>query len=296
VKKTLLVAAVAAMVAVPAQADVYGNIRLRIESGAELSINSSKLVVGWKGSEDIGNGLTASYKIELEHDDANTKNGVWDNDRSWVALGGDFGKVTLGREDTFDGFAAGATDVFAINGGHGFFAGNELENGIQYRGGSGAFKFGVGAELDPVVGGATNTTYGISFEGNNFQIGAHVADADINSVIGIATDINPGESATNIGGSYTFGDFTLGVTIGDDGSAVNSDVTDIVLSFPLGGCGALVGMASGDNLDAASPNGSGDVLNLGYNCKAGAAYYGFEYNDDDAELDAVAMAYYGVKF
>ena len=301
-KKTLLVTAIAALVSGPAaalEADMYGNIRLQLHSADEMSVDSSKLVIGWQGSEDLGNGMTASFKLELEHDDANTKNGAWDNDRSWVALGGDFGKVILGREDTFDGWANGGTDIFAINGGHGYFAGNELDNGIQYRGGSGNVKFGVGVEMFDVVGGATNTTYGLSFEGDNFQVGVHGADADTTAPTtdGIGSQIAPGDTALNVGGSYTFGDFTIGITVGDNGAATNSDVTDIVLAFPLGGCGALIGLASGDFLDArAGVDPDGDILNLGYNCSSGAAYYGFEYNDDSKATDALAIGYFGVRF
>jgi len=308
VKKTILVTAIAAVMAGPAaalEADFYGNMRASYRTATvhttggtqEAGIDSSKLVVGWKGSEDLDNGNTVSFKLELEHDDTDTKNGDWDNDRSWVAIGGDWGKVVLGREDTFDGWANAGTDIFAINGGHGYFAGNELEHGIQYRGGTGAIKFGIGAEIDSEpVGGATNTTYGISFEGENWQVGAHGADADVNSATGIADAITPGETALNIGGYYTFGNFTIGVTLGDNGAAVNSEALDIVLAFPLGPCGALVGMASGDALDAAATGPSGDILNLGYNCSSGAAYYGLEMNDEDDLPDANFIAYYGVRF
>jgi len=305
VKKTILATAVAAVISGPAAAlesDFYGNIRLQLHSANNLSIDSSKLIIGWKGSEDLDNGNTVSFKLEMEHDDPQSKNSGWDNDRSWVAFGSDWGKVTLGREDTFDGWTNAGTDIFAINGGHGYFAGNELDNGIQYRGGSGMFKFGIGAELQDDgtdgISGATNTTYGISLEGENWQVGYHSADADSNALTskGIGAAVNPGETATNIGGYYTLGNFTLGVTIGDSGEAANEDVTDIVLGFPLGPCGALIGMASGDNLDAASPNPSGDIMNLGYNCSSGSAYYGLEYNDDDAELDAVFIGYFGLRF
>ena len=324
-KKTILATAIAAIVSGPVAAmesDMYGNIRLSLRSDSDARIDSSKLIIGWKGTEDLGNGLTAAFKLEMEHDDANLKGSGWDNDRSWVSIAGDFGKVTLGREDTFDGWANAGTDVFAINGGHGYFAGNELENGIQYRYSSGMLQFGIGAEIfssgglgkvdavaastNPVtaavagVAGAsfTNITYGVSFSGENWQVGAHGADADsdASTSVGIGSQIAPGDTSLDVGGYYTFGNFTIGATLGDDGSAVDSDKVDVVLAFPLGPCGALVGLETGDSLDAAATGTSGDILNLGYNCSSGAAYYGLEYNDDDDASDALIIGYYGVRW
>ncbi len=308
-KKTILVTAIAAIMSGPAAAietDFYGNIRASFRSDSDARIDSSKLIIGWKGSEDLGNGLTASFKLEMEHDDTNIKNGTWDNDRSWVAIGGDFGKVTLGREDTFDSWANGATDVFAINGGNLISSGDELDNGIQYRWSGGAVQIGVGAELFTTgsdgTSDAVNTTYGASFSGDNFQVGFHASDADSNALttVGIGAQINPGENSLDIGGSYTFGDFTVGVTVTDEGTTTNEDALSVVLAFPLGPCGALVGLETGDFLDArtgATPVGSdGDILNLGYNCSTGATYYGLEINDDDKAVDSLFIAYYGIRF
>ena len=310
VKKTILVTAIAALLSGPAAAletDMYGNIRLSLRSDSNARIDSSKLIIGWKGSEDLGNGLTASFKLEMEHDDANLKGDGWDNDRSWVALSGDFGKVVAGREDTFDGWSNAGTDIYAINGGNITSSGNELDNGIQYRWSGGAFQIGIGAELFSSGGTQptgdtdyTNTTYGFSWSGDNFQLGAHGSDADSDgdpTGPGISGQIAPGDTSLDVGGYYTLGNFTLGFTVTDDGSATNEDALSVVLAFPLGPCGALIGLESGDSLDAASTTGAdGDILNLGYNCSSGAAYYGFEYNDDDKNDDALSIFYYGIRW
>jgi len=312
VKKTILVTAIAAVMSVPAAAlesDMYGNIRLSLRSDSDARIDSSKLIIGWKGSEDLGNGYTASFKLEMEHDDANTKGSGWDNDRSWVAIGGDFGKVIAGREDTFDGWAFAGTDVFAINGQNTVSAGNELDNGIQYRGSAGGFQFGIGAELfssgGTQVTGDTdymNTTYGFSYEGNNWQVGAHGSDADSDAGFGpgtpgISGQIAPGDTSLDIGGYYTLGNFTLGATLSDNGSDTDEDALNVVLAFPLGPCGALVGLESGDSLDAASATGSdGDIVTLAYNCKTGATYYGWEYEDNDDNEDELHIFYYGIRW
>ena len=115
--------------------------------------------------------------------------------------------------------------------------------------------------------------------------------------MGIGSKITPGENSLDIGGSYTFGDFTIGATVTDNGATTAEDGVSVVLQFPLGGCGGLVGLESGDSLDARAGVGtSGDILNLGYNCSSGAAYYGLEYNDDDKAADALFIAYYGIRF
>ncbi len=335
-KKTILVAAIAVVMAAPAAAievDMYGNIRLSLRSDSDARIDSSKLIIGWKGSEDLGNGMTAGFKLEMEHDDANEKVSGWDNDRSWVDLKGDFGRIVAGREDGFDGWVNGGTDIFAINGGNVGSTTNELENGIQYRYSGGMFQFGIGAELFTTgqdgVSSAVNTTYGISVAGDNWQFGVMGSNADDNGPTGdpigitvgalgdvladgslagpgdqgsatnsasISAAIAPGDTSLDIGGYYTLGNFTLGFTLADDGSDANEDALGVVLAFPLGPCGALIGWEGGDSFDVGAGPDGGDIVNLGYNCSSGAAYYGLEYNDDDSKDDALFIAYYGLRW
>lgn len=123
-KKNILAIAIASAVAAPvAMADaptVYGQINVAIDSvdvdkgssGMDVVSRNSRL--GFKGSEDLGNGLKAIYQYEVQMDPVNTA-GDWRMRNSFVGLGGGFGTVVMGRHDTplrmiqpKDGFADSA--------------------------------------------------------------------------------------------------------------------------------------------------------------------------------------------
>ncbi|MDR7335593.1 porin [Roseateles asaccharophilus] len=109
-KKIALVAALAAISAAPAFAQssvtLWGRINTTVESqktGSQDRIvrvqnNSSRL--GFKGTEDLGGGLKASFSLEHGvNSDSGTASGgntFW-NRASWVQLEGAFGGVRLGK-------------------------------------------------------------------------------------------------------------------------------------------------------------------------------------------------------
>ena len=120
-KKNLIALAVASAIAAPvAMADapvVYGQINVAVDSvtdeGMRTSDRDSRL--GIKGSEDLGNGLKAVYKMEFGikvgdafgttgtidggTDKAVTSSGI-SGRNAYVGLAGGFGTVLLGRHDT----------------------------------------------------------------------------------------------------------------------------------------------------------------------------------------------------
>ena len=112
-KKNLIALAVASAIAAPvAFADapvVYGQINVAVDSvtdeGMRTSDRDSR--VGIKGSEDLGNGLKAVYKMEFgikvgDAFDGNadaTKDGI-SGRNAYVGLAGGFGTVLLGRHDS----------------------------------------------------------------------------------------------------------------------------------------------------------------------------------------------------
>ncbi len=108
-KKIALVAALAATAAAPAFAQsvtLWGRVNTTVESqkfGTQqrkivVQNNSSRL--GFKGSEDLGGGLKASFSLEhgLNSDNGAATGGTtfW-NRASWVQLEGSFGGVRLGK-------------------------------------------------------------------------------------------------------------------------------------------------------------------------------------------------------
>jgi len=136
-KKALIAAAVTAAVAAPAASAgvvIYGQIHVSIDysdisgssystDGETTTVSSGEVYSGWdvnnrtsrigfKGSEDLGNGLKAIWKVENEvrvtdtSDDPNEwshngKSGHWGSARNaYIGLAGDWGTFLYGRHDT----------------------------------------------------------------------------------------------------------------------------------------------------------------------------------------------------
>ncbi len=124
-KKKIIVAAGAAAVAAPvvamADATVYGAIRVATQyhdrSGAESTWGMADQIslVGIKGSEDLGGGLKAIYKMEFGDNvgDGFGKGGFWSQRNSYVGLAGDWGTFLVGRHDTPHKISSGKLDFFA---------------------------------------------------------------------------------------------------------------------------------------------------------------------------------------
>ncbi len=137
-KKHLIAAAVAGALAVPAMAQVeiygvigaaYENTKLSIDQpGADDSFIKTTTTgannrqagnrVGFRGKEDLGGGMSASFVYELNTDIAT---GMGTVRRGFVALGGGFGEVRLGRED---GAVRQVYNSFTAFGNSGFAPGN----------------------------------------------------------------------------------------------------------------------------------------------------------------------------
>ncbi len=105
-KKNIIALAIASAVAAPvAFADaptVYGVANAAIVSveDAGSSVENIASRVGIKGSEDLGNGLKAIYKMEFAVDLDGSENKNMTSRNSYVGLAGGFGTVLLGTHDT----------------------------------------------------------------------------------------------------------------------------------------------------------------------------------------------------
>ena len=126
-KKKLIVAAIAAAVAAPtiaaADATVYGKVRVATQyhdrSGTDtdgwgLVDQISRL--GIKGSEDLGNGLKAIYKMEFGVNVGDGFGAGWNGlgaRNAYVGLAGGWGTFLVGRHDTPFKMSSGKLDFFA---------------------------------------------------------------------------------------------------------------------------------------------------------------------------------------
>ncbi len=124
-KKVLSLAIAAALVApaaAMADATLFGKAHFIIQNtdydgtgasatdGDEWSVDSIHSRIGVKGSEDLGDGLTAVYHFEFK---VNQDSGDGLGDRNqFIGLAGGFGTVLLGRHDTPLKMAQGKFDEF----------------------------------------------------------------------------------------------------------------------------------------------------------------------------------------
>ena len=295
-KKTLLVAAVAtAMSGAASAADIYGNIRLGLqqtETAGELDTSSGKLVLGAKGSEDLGNGMALRYGLELENDSADTEKSGWSNDKSYVGLGGGFGEIILGEFGDFAGWACGGTDILihgtdeACDSVHN----TSPSNAIQYRGGNDSFNFGVAMINDN--SGEMSSLAGVQFATDNFSVGAQMASSG-DAPGGLASGGVPqGETGTLIGGTFTLGEIILGVVVADSGEDDDEAAASFGVQIPLGGGTVAAVVTSGDNADD-----SQESVDLLYSAGLGeAGYWGVEINTVDSWDDDRVTGFIGTTF
>ena len=285
-KSPIIAAAIAASIAgstFAADTTIYGNIRLEVVNQTDLNMDSSKLVVGFKSSEDMGNGMTGFMHMELEHDDANEEVSGWTNDKSYVGLKGDFGQVTLGRQADAAGFACGGTDIFtkvsgqacgagAINGG--------LDNALVYTGGTGNVTFVLGATLDGTQDQAgDNTIIAAKYAADNFSVGFQMTSFDI---------VRGGESQSVIGGTYTINEMQIGATLANDG---NESATAIALKMPLAGGSFRIGMDTGEDAGVADTTHVQFTKSL-----SKSVYTGVEFASVDGADDDMLAGWIGMKF
>jgi predicted porin len=130
-KKNIIALAVASAIAAPvAMADapvVYGKVNVNLNSTTDkgVSANDTASRIGVKGSEDLGNGLKAVYKMEWDVDVA--ASGAVKGRNQYLGLAGGFGTVLIGSHDTplkmsqpSDLFNDGAADAKPFAGGLGY--------------------------------------------------------------------------------------------------------------------------------------------------------------------------------
>jgi predicted porin len=125
--KQLLALAIAGALVTPlaaqaANVEVYGKVRMSLnvadngnnsagQESSAIGVSSNSSRIGFKGTEDLGNGMTAMYQAESDY---SFDDGFWDTARdSFVGLQGGFGKVRAGILSTPYKEATAGIDPFA---------------------------------------------------------------------------------------------------------------------------------------------------------------------------------------
>ncbi len=134
-KKLLAVAIAAALAPAAAMADsgnvtIYGSLHMSVESldgnsGAagstenqrETNVSSNSSYIGFKGTEDLGNGLKAIWQMESLVGMGDTSTGTGSNSltsrNSFLGLSGGFGTALLGKHDTPMKLVGRKADLFS---------------------------------------------------------------------------------------------------------------------------------------------------------------------------------------
>lgn len=126
-QKKLIALAVASVLAAPlaAQAgvEIYGKARMSLDyiknndpnsanSNSAVSVASNVSRIGFKGDEDLGNGLKAIWQFETQVE-FDTGQFASANRNTWLGLAGGFGTVVAGRNETPLRVVTQRIDIFA---------------------------------------------------------------------------------------------------------------------------------------------------------------------------------------
>lgn len=215
-KKSLIALAVAGAFAAPAFAatsnvDVYGKLHMSVsmfddqdeglaaddyDGTNDLQISSNASRFGIKGSEDLGNGLSAIWQVESGVN-LDEQTGTLSSRNSFVGLSGGFGTVLAGNHDTPLKLVGRAVDLF----------GDTMADSRNVMGG------GSDARARNVVAYISPNFSGLTFAG------AYATDAfDGNGNSGDGENVG----VYNLNGTYTNGPLFVGVGYGDgDGHEAN---------------------------------------------------------------------------
>jgi predicted porin len=277
-----------------AGADVrlYGQLDVSIDAfdqdggGDDVNMNSNTSAVGVKGSEDLGNGLEAFFKVEYQADVVN--GGSWSGRDQFIGLGQEsFGKLAFGTMSTAYKSQAAKIDPFYRMS----FQARDI--GLQS-----ALHSGKGEEGQ---GRATNTVgYNSPSWGGLGLQGTYTLDSDENDGPGgTKEDDDPwsvGASFSGLGGLYAFVSYVTTNSSGDD------DATQIGAQYTMGAFevhgiyeidGGLITLRQYGSADINDPNaGSGDgadIWSVGGTWTIGNNVIGFDYGQGDEADDAAVV-------
>jgi predicted porin len=260
-KKHLIAAAVAAAVVAPAamaqsSVTIYGGVDSGIQifdpksgssatSSAEGRIYSSRL--GFRGTEDLGGGLTAGFILESRLGASSgtlgtAADGVFNREMS-VSLSGGFGSIAFGRLDLS---AAEGVDTFTSQMGNLGFTNNTFElagdvaNSFRY---SAPSLGGVNIQVGYSPNAAANATAKPA-EGEITSFSATYAAGKLGLAAGYTRqDLAAGDTkVTTVGARYDFGVARVGLFYGNhDAAATEVDLIIASAVVPLGNGLALHG-------------------------------------------------------
>ena len=282
-KKTIIASAIAAVVAAPAafaDVSISGQINQEfIDAGNDLNsdLNSD---ITFKGSEDLGNGMKASFKIGLYLDDgayagATGTGAAQTTADQFISLSGDFGAVTVGRFEPMN--ESKGVSIANIDHSDALDLESTLGNGGRAEGG---FKYvspsfnGLKVTLE---GQAKTETAGTD-DFDTTSVGVEYSNGGL-YVIAVSEDTSTTVDQTTFGVKYKMGDIELrAVTTEQDTSGTSVDYTFYGAKYSMGANSVAVGMVDSDGTD------DGDsIISLGHSMSKQTSVYLTHKSYDDSD-------------
>ena len=301
-----------------ADAQIFGHIDTSIDAidvdggSDDINLNCTTCSVGFKGSEDLGNGLKAIFKLDFQYDTTvrndgdgvggvsgdgdNNNSGLLDRDQ-WLGLKGNFGQVRVGTISTgYKSHGAMIDPLYrtALQGrDHGLQssyhsgAGEELHgratNTIRYDSPSfNGLKAVAHYTLDRDETGEDEDPFGI---GASYESGGILVFADyLDNQQSGATE----ENAWKIGGKYSMGMFGLMGQYEDfEEGSDELNVWHIAGTATMGNSMLYLGFGKGDHDDLANSEYTAWTLAAMHSLsKRTQAYVGFSQVDCDGGAGA----------
>jgi len=200
--------------------------------------------LGFKGDEDLGGGMKASFYLEhrLDPTDGTAADPFWKGG-SWVGLSGDFGSVKLGRwwsqsflksqyaADPFGMGTLGEGDYGSVGCGPAFSGGCLgafwVNNSVSYENSFGPVSFGVQVGEAPAGGSKRPANFGVSYGSGPLYVGAGYE---------VSNDGDPDSDWLSVAANYDLGVAKLyaGYGSGHDASDVTRKNLLVGFSAPVG--------------------------------------------------------------
>jgi len=284
-KKTLVaVAAMAAVTGAMAQATIYGTIDAAYTSTKAVTsatntnkttsiggTNNGGSAIGFKASEDLGNGLKVSFQQEIglntDQNGGPSSETGYENRNSFVGLSGGFGDVKIGRQYNFAFYNIISNDPMGFSGLNTFVAAGaggaaRTDNLIAYT--APTLIPGVGIQIGKALGEATTTTAAPTKTGDSTSYALNYSNAGL--YVGTTSETVTTTATTKTKNSsntvtYDLGMVKVGITMTKTtlGTAyAKGQMTSI--SAPLGA--ATVWYSTGD-LKVATSATSGETKTKG---------------------------------
>ena len=342
-KKSILAIAVAATMAAPAAMaapTVYGNVHLSINSADNdipdaknnMAMSSNTSSIGVKGSEDLGDGLKAIYKIEFGVDIAAKP--TTDPDGNAPGLGGADGQSaassgTLNRRDQFVGLKGGMGTVkfgsmssnykqmggkvdplyrtplegrgfldiqSRLHGGAGIDRGRTT-NTVQY---SSPKMGGIQLVANTTFSGAEDETMGVGVRYANKQITAYFDMIDGPSTKAIPTSTAKTESAMKLGAKYATKAYSAALQYEASEDATSKDYVFLAGTYNVDKNNQIALTYGMTTVYVAAGGASEDTtgLALAYNHKLSKmtnVYVGYGAKSSDVEKEDESMMTFGIR-